>query len=366
MVMDLLQLDPSTKRVTRTIEDWSSLIWTERYNDFGEFQLQSTDPDYHMALMPKGSYIGLRDSDQPMRVETHQIDIDDQGKSILTASGRAAESVLEDRTTLATIVKLGTGGNLVSSLKIPNLAIGIMGLISYQVNDPDYMFPVEADRITDFTTAQEFYETTFPNYDWPSKFQQLDEAVYQMLKQCNYGLRGIRPKGTASKLVISLYKGTDKTATVIFRSQLGDIKPKQYLFSIKGKKNVAYIQTTNGAATVLYPGLSTAPTGLARRDLLVDGSDIPNGAGATLNNLMKAKAQGELLTHPEITSFDFEVVPNGRWKYHTDYFLGDVVKVRADYGLSENMRVTEFIRSEDKTGYKEFPTLAVDVPAEYV
>lgn len=47
--------------------------------------------------------------------------------------------------------------------------------------------------------------------------------------------------------------------------------------------------------------------------------------------------------------------------YGVDYYLGDIVKLVGDYGLSTKARVTEYTRSYGPAGYKSFPTLeAID------
>jgi len=366
MVMDLLRLSETTRRTEGTIEGWDSLIWTERYNDLGEFQLKSPNINSLMTIMPKGSYCAIRQSDQPMRVENHLIEIDDDGNEILTVSGRAMECVLEDRTTLNTFAGFGTSPG-VTPVNIPNFQTVIDGAMSIHINDPSFMYPVEEDRIDEITFADEFSAGSFPNYDISSTPEgQLDTLIYAELKQCNYGLRGIRPKGTDSGFVISLYRGNDLTSDVIFRSNLGNIKVKSYLFSIKGSKNVGYIRTIHGGGQYTIPGLTPTPEGLDRRDLYIDGSDNDTAAGATLTSMNKQRVQSELLKNTETSTFDFEILPSNPYIFGISYNLGDVVRVEADYGLSQDMRVSEFIRTEDEQGYREFPTLVEDIPAEYI
>jgi len=42
--------------------------------------------------------------------------------------------------------------------------------------------------------------------------------------------------------------------------------------------------------------------------------------------------------------------------FNRDYFLGDILRLDGEYGLSEFVRVSEFIRSDDSTGSKAYPT----------
>jgi hypothetical protein len=365
MVMDLINLHETTRRAYTLIEGWDSLIWTERYNDLGEFQLKSPNVADIMTLMPLGSYCAIKQSEQPMVVENHLIEIDDDGKQILTVSGRAMECLLEDRTNLNSISAIGTSTG-VTPVDAPNILVILVSTLGIHVNDPSFMYPVEDDRISEITVQQEFFNATFPNYTLADDVGELYASINRMLKQTNYGLRGIRPKNAESGFLISLYNGNDLSESVIFRTALGHIKVKSYLFSIKGYKNVAYIRTIHGANQYTTPGLFPTPTGIERRDLYVDGSDIDVAAGAPLNSMMKQRAQSELLKNNKTSSFDFEILPSNPYVFGTDYYLGDLVVAQADYGLSQFMRVSEFIRTEDEQGYREFPTLIEDVPADYI
>ena len=47
-----------------------------------------------------------------------------------------------------------------------------------------------------------------------------------------------------------------------------------------------------------------------------------------------------------------------RYKYGTDYNLGDKVQVENEYGISGTAVVTEVTEVEDETGYNVYPTLS--------
>jgi len=84
-----------------------------------------------------------------------------------------------------------------------------------------------------------------------------------------------------------------------------------------------------------------------------------------LSDVAALQAQGELslAEAKETAMFDGSINQDlSSYRYGVDYELGDIVKLVGDYGLEEKARVTEYIRSEDKTGKKAFPTLVtVDI-----
>lgn len=364
--MDLVTLDDTTRSVKRTVEEWSSLIWTERYNTLGEFELKSSNIDYHIDLLPRGSYVGIRQSEQPMKVENHLIEIDEQNNQILTVSGRAMECVLEDRTNGPVLTALGSGNNSGFPVVATNMLTYIVRTLQIHISDVANIIPLALCLYPDLTIQAEFSVVGTPNYTIPDEITDLLTRTLTSLKQANYGMRGIRPKGAATGFIISIYNGVDKTSTVIFRTAQGHIRPTSYLFSTKNHKNVGYISTVNGADRFNAPGDAVTHTGWDRRELTINGSDITAASGTGLNSMMKLRTQTELLKNPETATFGFELLSLSPYIYGDDYFLGDLVRVEADYGLSQDMQVTEFIRSEDTTGYREFPTLAQYVPVEYV
>lgn len=62
-------------------------------------------------------------------------------------------------------------------------------------------------------------------------------------------------------------------------------------------------------------------------------------------------SQEENTKHPEKITFTAEVIPDITYKYKEDYFLGDLVTVENEFGISTVARVSEVLESWDATGY---------------
>jgi hypothetical protein len=100
------------------------------------------------------------------------------------------------------------------------------------------------------------------------------------------------------------------------------------------------------------------PSGLDRRVGLIDGS----GTDLTDPNVLKNYMSMSLAEASETAIFDGNINPDlNPYKFNIDYGLGDIVRLAGDYGLDESARVTEYIRSEDATGQKAYPTLSTIV-----
>ena len=100
--MDLVTLNENFQP-SRLVENYSSLIWTERFNTVGDFQITTGDVKRFMNLLPEGTVVSLRESNVPMIVETHQIDRKKNQPQVLTIKGRSFESILSYRVAVSSI-----------------------------------------------------------------------------------------------------------------------------------------------------------------------------------------------------------------------------------------------------------------------
>lgn len=57
----------------------------------------------------------------------------------------------------------------------------------------------------------------------------------------------------------------------------------------------------------------------------------------------------------KVTSFEGTIEPNTTFIYKKDYFLGDLVNVKNEYGISVNARIVEVIEVNDENGYSVEP-----------
>lgn len=68
-----------------------------------------------------------------------------------------------------------------------------------------------------------------------------------------------------------------------------------------------------------------------------------------------ATAYGQIAQHGEKISFSGTVEPNTTFVYKRDYYLGDIVTVENEYGISRAARIIEAREINDDTGYTMLP-----------
>ncbi len=64
-------------------------MWSERYNDSGDFELKSGDISKSIEAMPLESYVSLRESSVPMVIESHKILKPLRGAPLIEIRGRS-------------------------------------------------------------------------------------------------------------------------------------------------------------------------------------------------------------------------------------------------------------------------------------
>ena len=94
--MDLIVMDTNLNPVS-ILDTFESLIWTERYSGYGDFEIYINISDKILDYLCPDYYIWLKGSDQIMIIEDLKIESDTENGNHLTITGRSLESILERR-----------------------------------------------------------------------------------------------------------------------------------------------------------------------------------------------------------------------------------------------------------------------------
>lgn len=376
--MDLITLD-ETFQQKRLIENWDHLLWTERYNAIGDFQLKTGNVDEFLELLPEGTLISLRESTVPMIVETHQIDRPKNAGAVMTITGRDFCSVLDRRVAIQAVTAA-----LAEWLVVTKTPSDVAHYIIYKVCvegflDAADIFPPDQFQLL---TPDDYLAGTGPNRQFNVPRGKLLTAVLGFLQTEAkadptttppspaiepHGIRAMRPDSSGSAIGMEIYKGTDRSETILFDASRDLLEDGKYLFSKVGSATVGYILgEANALKMDMYPAGNDIDSpidlsGFNRRVELVDATS------SGITNVDALKMEGaRTLGQAHVTAlFDGSVNQDlSPYIFNRDYFLGDIVKTVGDYGLDTKSRVTEYIRSEDATGYKAYPTLTAINPDE--
>lgn len=355
--MDIWRLD-SSRSADELVQNLTTKIWTERYQDAGEFELRSNKIAYIRDLLPEGTLLGERNSQEVMIVETHDISDTEDGPEIVTR-GRTFETFTEQR---ATVVVQATPGRTAmwtygADDVYPTDAAKALLMSHVTVSTEDTKQKVSNTSVENLIGAH-----TVETLSYAHEAGELYSEIINLLQMENAGIRN--QIDATGKLFMYIYKGVDRTVNqstndpVIFSVPAEYMTDAKYLFSIKDFKNVAYVVGEFWQQIVYAPGVDPSVSGLDRRILVVDGSEIKDEDG-TAKKTRQAKALGlaALAKHNQTKFVDGEVSPKSPYIRGVDYNLGDMVTLMGNYGVSQTMMVNEYVRAEDQQGERAYPTL---------
>lgn len=440
--MDVLRLDPDTILPTDLVEEYSSMVWTERTVEDGEFELRTAKVAETKAFLPEGTLISHLDTDEVMKVESHTIEKDENENDVLLVKGRSIlPTLLEDRIMVGgyeygkewASYQNYTTSEVISAILWNYLANGSSSDAFAGSGWHNANLKVPNLVVTDSTNLVE------PQTRWFFEDGEIHPKLKELLEAHGLGVRSIRPLKTSGNVVsldasqstsrgvrtltptvnieqlrIDIYQGLDRTLgqsvnePVVFSYEFGDIDDPSYLFSSKGIKNLAVVRSEFSIREV-WPktGLtrpSDIPVGADLKVMYFDGgtadfdppqppefvpypdSEEPltpeeiaqvddqnamnqrfydrqvaayNARVANFEAEIVEKAMLELNKHNRAIIFDGAISPLSRYKYREQYFLGDKVTLTAEYGVEETMTVVEYVRTEDQTGDRGYPTLVL-------
>lgn len=358
--MEILTLDGSLQPIG-IVENYQSAIWTERYDKNGDFQITSNNPADLISRLPLESFVSLRESTVPMVVEAHKIEKQSGSAPLLTAVGRSFETVLERRASVNALpsasqrpawtinaAKESDAAYLAMRTVLGDIAraqngVNILPGLSPAVSLNDAIPQITLTLPADFSTAT--------NKLFEIKAADLYSTVMELINANHHGLKAVRPGPGSTQAGIEIYNGADLTNTVVFNARFDQFDKSTYLLSYQGSANVGYVYGPTGSDAVLKNS-GAEPSGLSRRVLIVDATGDSNVSSSAIR---VSRGLVDLYQNNATALFDGEVAEQVAAGYNTSYFLGDILRLDGEYGLSEFARVTEYIRSSDATGQKAYP-----------
>lgn len=353
------------------IGEFVSAIWTERYSAAGDVQLVTPATPSMIRKLTPGTFLGLRGTKEIMLLDTQSIE-----KDLLTVSGPSLPKFLDERE--AWFANPDTSSSLFGEYTTDTLTAGqlvssaVEKMAAHPVVFPPTYININLDWTKDKIPGLQL-GVVDANGD-PKRMSIPIGPLYTSIQQLadHEGL-GIKLYLVSSKfstgyvLKFATYRGKDRTSQQT-GNQLVRLTPKmdsltdvKELASQSQYKNVIYVYYKN-LVTVHYaePTLPI-PEGFNRRVLLVQAEDIYLDP-EHINAYREQTARNAIANNNYVMAVDGQVSPQIEYKFNVDYGLGDIIELEGLTGLLSKARVTEYIRSQDQNGVREYPTLSVIDP----
>lgn len=326
------------------IENQKSLLWNRTFNDAGDFQLIAPVTDYVISILQRGNLVWKRGAADAGVIESRVIR-EAYDTHEITVSGRFLTTYMDRRLVRPMFNFSGLAEVAMRTLLSNAAAIPL----------------VQLETINNYAETIEFQAT----------YKKLLSTVQKVAKASNFGFR-FRPNFTAKTITFEIYKGVDRSfgqsdnPRVVFSDDFANLNKAVYEENDEIYSNVCYVGGQGeGSDRVYVTAGDDTITGLERREMFVNGSDISNEDLTTAQYEAALVQRGidTLGDHAVFQTAECEVIPSGNFEYLTDYDVGDIVSViKTDWGLKENLRITRISEVYENGTMTIMPTFGTPLP----
>lgn len=386
--MDIYILDGNLQKLG-IVQGFKSLIWAERYREVGDCELYIPASKDALELMQIGRYLFRSDVKHVCIIKKITVTTDAEEGNFLIVEGQDPKCLLDQRIVWNTTTING------------NVAVALRNMVRTAGADratADRMFKkTNGVRLLYTNGATELTETSHEQIS----YKNLGEVIREKCAQYDWGYRLNYSTEYDGCLSFWLYKGEDKTGSVIFSRYLDNLNSTKYTTDDTLLGNVALIAGEGEGAARAKATVGTA-IGVDRHEIFVDAdstsrsityeeltasypngtisasggkyyysvggqiiAEVPSASPAASDTVtltstiydgyLIARGNDALAEYGETTSFEGSVVPNGQFAYREDYTLGDIVSIRTEYGVQASARVVEVVEVWDENGYSLEP-----------
>lgn len=333
------------------MDTYKSAIWTERYQQCGDFEIYTPVRNDILDNIKQGYYLQRRDSEIVMIVEKILIESNIENGNSITIAGRSLESILDRRIVWKQATISG------------DLQNGIKTLLEESI-----ISPTNSDRKIDNFIFESSNDPIITNLRIDAQYtgDNLYDIVCKLCEETGIGFKITLNKN--KQFVFKLYAGINRSYNqvdnpyVVFSPNFENIINSNYLESRLLLKNVTLIGGEGEGAARKYTEIGTG-RGLNRRELFTDARDISSdvGDGKVLTSTeyiaqLQQRGKEKLAEHTNIVSFEGQIETSAMFRCGEDFFNGDIVQIANEYGHEVAVRITEIVVSEDEGGISIYPT----------
>lgn len=347
-MMQPIVLDKNFDAV-KVLDAYEALIWTERYAAAGDFEFHAPATTELLTVMVPGRYLYLSESDTIMMIDKIEVRTDvDEGNKLIV-SGSSAAYILSRRIIWSQTTLDGYLEGQIQKLLNEN----VISPSDSNRRISNFLFEASNDAAIGAMTIRSQYTG-----------DNLYKVIGEICEERGLGFKVTF--NSSNQFVFKLINGKDRSydqtenEPVIFSPSFDNLIESDYSNSQLNYKTIALVagEDTGDARkrTTIQPDPAT---GLDRRELYIDARDIRQEEGmsdADYYSVLQQRANEKMSGYLGNESFDASMEVNIAAKFGVDFFLGDIVQVENEYGMSGRCRVTEIIRSMKSTGYYEYPT----------
>lgn len=367
-MIDYVQVRNANLSTIGIIDTAKSIIWHKKYYGVGDFEIYAQATETHVDLLQRGNYITRLNDDEIGVIEKVEISENAQDGLMIIASGRFAKSILERR-----IIYTLSGKQNSATIIRGNVESGARALVAN--NAISCTFNTKRNIPILYLGAHS--GSTKIIVDGNGNATQKQVTNDNLLTYTDALLQEYE---MSAKIVLSLnenaflyqvFDGIDRSMNnasgldaVIFSSDFDNLTDSDYLSDETNVRNMALIGGEGEGLDRFYSAIENAATGLARREMFVDASNIQQKynddqdqeqtyTDAEYKEMLDSRGKLQLAQMIQVESFSGTInTAFGIYRLGIDYALGDIVTIQNNkIGIYANVRITETTEVQDENGY---------------
>lgn len=311
--------------------DHGSVIWSQKYNDMGEFEIAVPATLELLNLFRSGVFVCREESESVMIIEKIQVKTNPESGDYLVVTGRSAEALLNRR-----IVWEQTNIDT-------DIGMAVRLLIEQNVtNATDATRNIPLLKIGTIEAAGQ-----------NTQRQLRGECIFDTIKEMiDLAKMGFRVRRSGRVLYMDLYHGKERKE-VIFSREFDNLNQMDYATDDTDFRNTVLV-IGEGEGTAQKTTAICAGATLNRCEMYLDKSSSSTNDGAITDEVYQKTLQGEgttaLAEKKTVETVTVEIEPDGIFRYGEDFVLGDIVTVIDTYGDKVTVRVTQVTENNDENG----------------
>lgn len=343
----------------KVIDDYISLIWCEREQKPGEFELVMDATPERLAYFKenKNMVISRSDSDRAMIVESINLKTNSRTGDILRIRGKSLESLFEWRTIIQTYTSVGAADDVIYRYIRENI-----GNYWYYNTDAEHLANLKM-RYINLLGIDDYASLGLEEIEVQPFGQNLGDFVSSMCR--SFGI-GYKVRFSNGRMYYSLYRGADLRINqvvnnpVIFSADFDNIGNTDFTIDRRTYfSNIIVAGEGEGKDRLIAEtGMAVTHGGIEIREKYLDKKNVSSNSDGASNygKLIANIANTALDASKETVEFIGEALNGGHFRYRKDYDLGDTVTVQNPYGITGSAVVSEVVETVDSVGYKLIPT----------
>lgn len=254
--MQIYVLDADLETVG-LIDAYRSLIWTSRYVELGDCELYVPATTENIQLLQIGRYLQRLDDDMICRIVKRELQTDVENGDYLIVTGQDARGLFDQRIVR---YKRFTGASSAEHQ---------LYVLLWSAEDPSSERRFKKSNGTsliDTADEKSFADTL----ECEVSFRNVGELMRELLLSLGWGYKASLQNG---KLIFEIYKGEDRTDSVIFSEDFENLATTDYIQDWTNLGNVAIIAGEGEGNNRNVVGVGSE-TGINRYEVYIDARDL--------------------------------------------------------------------------------------------